>query len=104
MKLKREFIDDILDPDFNFDEVFYSNTSEDIESTCLKCGFTEKMGLIISRLNPIKIFFALIILSAFLWKSVSIERAKLTLVQQPTIEPKNVGSLQPTVQYPTAFS
>ena len=43
MKLKREFIDDILDPDFNFDEVFYSNTSEDIESTCLKCGFTERI-------------------------------------------------------------
>lgn len=43
MKLKREFIDDILDPDFNFDKVFYSNTGEDIESTCLKCGFTERI-------------------------------------------------------------
>lgn len=43
MKLKREFIDDILNPDFNFDEIFYSNTSQDIESTCLKCGFTERI-------------------------------------------------------------
>lgn len=39
--MKREFIDDILDPNFNFDEVFDENKSEDIQSTCLNCGYTE---------------------------------------------------------------
>ena len=39
MKLKREFIDDILDPDFNE----YNIPNLDIETTCLNCGFTEKV-------------------------------------------------------------
>ena len=39
MKLKREFIDDILDPNFNE----YDITNSDIETTCLNCGFTEKV-------------------------------------------------------------
>lgn len=38
---KRELIDDILDPSFNFEDEFYTNNNSDIESTCLKCGFTE---------------------------------------------------------------
>ncbi len=37
--MKRELIDDILDPNFNFDDI----PSKDIETTCLKCGFTEKV-------------------------------------------------------------
>ncbi len=37
--MKNEFIDDILDPDFEFD--FDNDTSSDIETTCLHCGFTE---------------------------------------------------------------
>lgn len=41
MKLKREFIDDILDPNFNFDK--YDIPNSDIETTCLNCGFTEKV-------------------------------------------------------------
>lgn len=41
--MKREIIDDILDPDFNFDDVFFSDTNADIESTCLNCGFTERI-------------------------------------------------------------
>ena len=39
MKLKREFIDDILDPNFNE----YNIPNSDIETTCLNCGFTEKV-------------------------------------------------------------
>lgn len=41
MKHKRELIDDILDPNFDFDKVFVENNSEDIKTTCLNCGFTE---------------------------------------------------------------
>lgn len=41
--MKRELIDDILDPEFNFDDEFYNDTSQDIETTCLHCGFTEKV-------------------------------------------------------------
>lgn len=39
--MKREFIDDILDPDYNFD--LEDDTGEDVETTCLNCGFTEKV-------------------------------------------------------------
>ena len=39
--MKREFIDDILDPDYNFD--FEDNSSEYVETTCLNCWFTEKV-------------------------------------------------------------
>lgn len=39
--MKREIIDDILDPNFDFDEIFYTNDNEDIQSTCLNCGYTE---------------------------------------------------------------
>lgn len=41
--MKRELIDDILDPNFNFDDVFYDDSSEYIETTCLNCGFTENV-------------------------------------------------------------
>ena len=41
--MKRELIDDILDPEFNFEDSLYEDTSEDIKTTCLHCGFTEKV-------------------------------------------------------------
>ena len=34
----------IIDPNFNFDEVFYSNEKNDIQSTCLNCGYTENIS------------------------------------------------------------
>lgn len=48
MKRKRELIDDILDPNFRFDfevndDDYFDDTSSDIETTCLKCGFTENV-------------------------------------------------------------
>lgn len=39
--MKRELIDDILDPSFNFDEDYYEDTNTDVETTCLNCGYTE---------------------------------------------------------------
>lgn len=39
MKRKRELIDDILDPNFNFEED--NDTDEEILTKCLKCGFEE---------------------------------------------------------------
>lgn len=39
--MKREIIDDILDPNFVFKFEDYKN--EDIDTTCLHCGFTEKV-------------------------------------------------------------
>lgn len=39
--MKRELIDDILDPNFNFDEDYYEDTNTDVETTCLNCGYTE---------------------------------------------------------------
>lgn len=39
MKHKRELIDNILDPTFNFD----NNYGSDIKTTCLACGFTENV-------------------------------------------------------------
>ena len=36
MNFERDPIDDILDPTFNFND-----EDKDIETTCLKCGFTE---------------------------------------------------------------
>lgn len=41
--MKKEFINDILDPEFNFEDLLYEDTSENIETTCLHCGFTEKV-------------------------------------------------------------
>ena len=38
MKKKREIIDDILDPNYNFEDDF---DDEDIITKCLKCGFEE---------------------------------------------------------------
>lgn len=37
--VKRELIDDILDPDYQFD--FDDNMSHDIETVCLNCGEKE---------------------------------------------------------------
>lgn len=39
MKRKRELIDDILDPNFNFEKD--NDTDEEILTKCLKCGFEE---------------------------------------------------------------
>ena len=39
--MKRELIDDILDPSFNFDEDDYEDTNTDVETICLNCGYTE---------------------------------------------------------------
>lgn len=39
MKKKRELIDDILDPNFNFDDDNIKD--EEILTKCLKCGFEE---------------------------------------------------------------
>ena len=38
MKHKRELIDDILDPNYNFDDF-----GSDIDTTCLSCGKTDKV-------------------------------------------------------------
>lgn len=38
MKRKRELIDDILDPNYNFDD---EGHEEEIITKCLKCGFEE---------------------------------------------------------------
>lgn len=38
--MKKEFIDDALNQDYNFN---IHNISGDIETTCLNCGFTEKV-------------------------------------------------------------
>ena len=38
MKKKRKIIDDILDPNFDFD---YDDEDEEILTKCLKCGFEE---------------------------------------------------------------
>lgn len=43
MNFKRNLIDDIFDPAFNFDDVFCDNSSEYIDTTCLNCGFTENV-------------------------------------------------------------
>lgn len=39
MKKKREIIDDILDPNFNFEDT--NQDDEEILTKCLKCGFEE---------------------------------------------------------------
>ena len=41
--MEKQLIDNASDYEFNFDEEFYNDTSEDIETTCLNCGFTEKV-------------------------------------------------------------
>lgn len=41
MTKKRELIDDILDPNYQFDFDDYSGG--DIETICLNCGYTEKV-------------------------------------------------------------
>ena len=45
MKRKIELIDDILDPNFNFEE--YDNDDEEVLTKCLKCGFEEPVPGII---------------------------------------------------------
>ena len=45
MKRKRELIDDILDPNFDFEE--HDNTDEEILTKCLKCGFEEPVPSLI---------------------------------------------------------
>lgn len=45
MKRKRELIDDILDPNFNFEED--NDTVEEILTKCLKCGFEEPVPSLI---------------------------------------------------------
>lgn len=39
MKKKRELIDDILDPNYNFEDD--NESDEEILTKCLKCGFEE---------------------------------------------------------------
>lgn len=39
--MKRELIDDILDPNYQFD--FGNDIGGDIETICLNCGFTERV-------------------------------------------------------------
>lgn len=39
--MKHELIDNILNPNFNFDENDYEDTSTAVETTCLNCGYTE---------------------------------------------------------------
>lgn len=47
MKKKRELIDDILDPNYNFDDENYNDdtnahySDNDIKTKCLRCGFEE---------------------------------------------------------------
>ena len=44
MKKRRELIDDILDPNYNFEDIDYdqnSDTDNDIKTKCLRCGFEE---------------------------------------------------------------
>ncbi len=41
MKRKRELIDDILDPNYNFEDVDYSDN--DVKTKCLRCGFEENV-------------------------------------------------------------
>ena len=44
MKKKRELIDDILDSNYNFEDIDYdqnSDTDNDIKTKCLRCGFEE---------------------------------------------------------------
>ena len=49
MKRKRELIDDILDPNYNFENVDYDHdpdahySDNDIKTKCLKCGFEENV-------------------------------------------------------------
>lgn len=45
MKRKRELIDDILDPNFNFEED--NDIDEEILTKCLKCGFEEPVPSLI---------------------------------------------------------
>ena len=45
MKRKRELIDDILDPNFNFEED--NDTDKEILTKCLKCGFEEPVPSLI---------------------------------------------------------
>lgn len=45
MKKKRELIDDILDPNFNFEDD--NDTDDEILTKCLKCGFEEPVPSII---------------------------------------------------------
>lgn len=45
MKRKRELIDDILDPNFNFEKD--NDTDEEILTKCLKCGFEEPVPSLI---------------------------------------------------------
>ena len=44
MKKKRKIIDDILDPNFDFD---YDDEDEEILTKCLKCGFEEPVPSLI---------------------------------------------------------
>lgn len=39
--MKHELIDNILNPNFNFDENDYEDTSTAVETTCLNRGYTE---------------------------------------------------------------
>lgn len=46
MKKKRELIDDILDPNYNFDDEYNPDahySDDDIKTKCLKCGFEENV-------------------------------------------------------------
>ena len=49
MKRKRELIDDILDPNYNFEDIDYDHdpdahySDNDIKTKCLKCGFEENV-------------------------------------------------------------
>ena len=45
MKRKRKLIDDILDPNFNFEDD--NDNDEEILTKCLKCGFEEPVPSII---------------------------------------------------------
>lgn len=41
--MKSDLTNDLDDFEFDFDESSYSDTNSDIETTCLNCGFTEKV-------------------------------------------------------------
>lgn len=45
MKRKRELIDDILDPNYNFED--NDETEDEILTKCLKCGFEEPVPSLI---------------------------------------------------------
>ena len=62
MKKKRELIDDILDPNYTFEDIDYDHdpdahySDNDIKTKCLRCGFGKKkfhkeIGKIVPTLN-----------------------------------------------------